>query len=69
MQVLGTEIQDKFPGVECFWGDSQVSTKPFESVKIMETPAPFKRSTSSGDINEVLLEEISLGYYDILLTT
>ncbi len=63
--VLGSEFQDKFPGVVCSWTPPQTSAfeNRLDSVKVAETPVLLKRSTSSGDLNETPLEEISLGYY------
>lgn len=63
LNVLQAEFQDKFPGVECKWDEQHASTDStiLDKVTIVETPFPLKRSTSSGELKENKLEDISVG--------
>ena len=62
--VLKEQFNFQFPGVDCNWSEPQIATEEqrLESVRILETPAELKRSISSGDFKEILLEDISFGY-------
>jgi hypothetical protein len=58
---LGETLNEDFPGVETEWNDTKDSSEQLSKVTIVETPAKFKRSKSSGDLKEKSVEELSLG--------
>jgi hypothetical protein len=58
---LEETLSEEFPGVETVWNDTKDSSEQLSKVTIVETPANFKRSKSSGDLKEKSVEELSLG--------
>ena len=60
-EKLEEKLNEEFPGVQTEWNGTKDSSEILSKVTIVETPAEFKRSISSGELKEMPVKELSLG--------